>query len=136
VKVIFHEDFYEVYTSDPAASAGRMEAVIEVIKPHVEFVTAEPASEEDLAASRAEASTLLRPWRRGVLYKLLPLACMSPRLVSSDRPATMPLPTPLGDSATSTTWPSPSSDLREIKKLRAPMCWILTSILETVRLTS
>jgi acetoin utilization deacetylase AcuC-like enzyme len=49
VKVVFHENFYGVYTSDPAASAGRMEAVIEVIKPNVEFVTAEPASEEDIA---------------------------------------------------------------------------------------
>ncbi len=27
MKVIFHEDFYQVYTSDPAAAAGRVEAV-------------------------------------------------------------------------------------------------------------
>jgi hypothetical protein len=27
MKVIFHEDFYEVYTPDPAAAPGRMEAV-------------------------------------------------------------------------------------------------------------
>ena len=31
MKVIFHEDFYGVYTSDPAAAAGRMEAVMDVI---------------------------------------------------------------------------------------------------------
>lgn len=55
MKVIFHEDFHEVYTSDPAAAAGRMEAVVDVIKPHVEFVTAESASEEDIAAVHTES---------------------------------------------------------------------------------
>lgn len=49
MKVIFHEDFYQVYTFDPAAAAGRIEAVIEVIEPHVEFVAAEPASGDDIA---------------------------------------------------------------------------------------
>lgn len=50
MKVIFHEDFYQVYTSDPAAEQGRMEAIVEVIESEVEFVAAEPASEEDIAA--------------------------------------------------------------------------------------
>jgi hypothetical protein len=27
MKVFFHEDFYEEYTSDPAAETGRMEAI-------------------------------------------------------------------------------------------------------------
>lgn len=48
MKVIFHEVFYQVYASDPAAAAGRMQAVVDVIKPHVEFVQAEPASEADI----------------------------------------------------------------------------------------
>jgi hypothetical protein len=30
VKVVFHEDFYQVYTGDPAAASGRMEAVVNV----------------------------------------------------------------------------------------------------------
>ena len=51
MKVIFHDDFYQVYTSDPAAEAGRMEAVTEVIKNKVEFVQAQPASEADLLAA-------------------------------------------------------------------------------------
>ena len=50
MKVVFHEDFYQVYTSDPASAAGRMEAVVETIKPQVEFVTAIPASEADIMA--------------------------------------------------------------------------------------
>jgi acetoin utilization deacetylase AcuC-like enzyme len=31
MKVIFHQDFYRVYTSDPAAAAGRMEAIVDMI---------------------------------------------------------------------------------------------------------
>ncbi len=50
MKVVFHEDFYQVYTSDPAAEAGRMESVVDVIEPHVEFIPAEPALPQDIAA--------------------------------------------------------------------------------------
>ncbi len=50
MKVFFHEDFYQVYTSDPASAEGRMEAVVDAIESDVEFVTAIPASEEDIAA--------------------------------------------------------------------------------------
>jgi acetoin utilization deacetylase AcuC-like enzyme len=49
MKVVFHEDFFRVYASDPAAAGGRMEAVVDVVKPVADFVTAEPASEEDIA---------------------------------------------------------------------------------------
>ena len=50
MKAIFHEDFYEVYTSDPAAAAGRMEAVMDVIESRADFIKAEAASEADIAA--------------------------------------------------------------------------------------
>jgi acetoin utilization deacetylase AcuC-like enzyme len=50
MKVVFHENFYQVYTSDPAAESGRIEAIVNVIEPHVEFVPAEPASPQDIAA--------------------------------------------------------------------------------------
>jgi acetoin utilization deacetylase AcuC-like enzyme len=50
MKVLFHEDFYKVYTSDPASDAGRIEAVINVIRTTVEFVEAELASEKEIAA--------------------------------------------------------------------------------------
>ncbi len=49
MKVVFHEDFYQGYTSDPAAASGRMEAVVEAIAPHVTFIPAEPVSEEEIA---------------------------------------------------------------------------------------
>lgn len=55
MKVVFHKDFYQVYTSDPAAEPGRLEAVMEVIRPHVELVTPEPALDEDIAAVHARS---------------------------------------------------------------------------------
>jgi acetoin utilization deacetylase AcuC-like enzyme len=48
VKVIFHKRFYEVYTSDPAAAAGRMEPMVKALEKEFEFVEPEPASERDL----------------------------------------------------------------------------------------
>jgi len=54
MKVIFHDDFYQVYTSDPAAEAGRMEAVVDVLRDQVTFVTAQPAAEKDLLAVHTE----------------------------------------------------------------------------------
>ena len=53
-KVIFHEDFYQVYTMDPAAEQGRMEAIMDVIEPHAEFIEAEAAAEEDLRAVHSD----------------------------------------------------------------------------------
>ena len=50
MKVIFHEDFYQVYTSDPAAASGRMEAVIDVIASRVEILKADMALDEDISA--------------------------------------------------------------------------------------
>jgi acetoin utilization deacetylase AcuC-like enzyme len=54
MKVVFHEDFYPVYTFDPAAAEGRLEAVVEVIQGDAEFITAEPAAEADIAAAHSE----------------------------------------------------------------------------------
>jgi len=50
MKVVFHTDFYEVYTDDPAAAPGRMEAIMLVIEPHVELVKAQPADKAQIAA--------------------------------------------------------------------------------------
>jgi len=55
MKVIFHEDFYEVYTSDPAAAAGRLEAVMDVVESRLDFIRAEAASEADIAAVHTQA---------------------------------------------------------------------------------
>ncbi|NNK15056.1 MAG: histone deacetylase family protein, partial [Desulfofustis sp.] len=51
--VYFHHDFYEVYTSDPAAESGRMEAIVEELSTVVELIECEPASEDDLLAAHS-----------------------------------------------------------------------------------
>jgi acetoin utilization deacetylase AcuC-like enzyme len=48
MKVIFHPRFYEVYTSDPAAAPGRMEAIVKALGKEFEFIEPEPARERDL----------------------------------------------------------------------------------------
>ena len=49
MKVLFHEKFYDVYVSDPAAAAGRMEAIVEALGNDFEWIKPSPASERDLA---------------------------------------------------------------------------------------
>lgn len=46
MKIVFHPKFYTVYTSDPAAESGRMEAIVEELR-DFEFVEPEPATKED-----------------------------------------------------------------------------------------
>ncbi len=46
--VYFHEAFYQVYTADPAAAAGRMEAAVAALEGHVQFQPIEPAGEIDI----------------------------------------------------------------------------------------
>lgn len=47
MKIVFHPKFYTVYTSDPAAEAGRMESIVEELR-DFEFVKPEPATREDV----------------------------------------------------------------------------------------
>jgi acetoin utilization deacetylase AcuC-like enzyme len=72
MKVVFHEDFYQVYTDDPAAASGRMEAIVETIEPHVEFVPAEPAFRQHIAAVHTE--THIRHVENQRLYEIAALA--------------------------------------------------------------
>jgi acetoin utilization deacetylase AcuC-like enzyme len=48
MKVIFHPRFYEIYTHDPAAAPGRMEAIVKELEGEFEFIEPKPASERDL----------------------------------------------------------------------------------------
>ncbi|MGD9016673.1 MAG: histone deacetylase family protein [Desulfobacterales bacterium] len=52
MKVFFHHAFYELYTSDPAAAGGRMEAIVEAIEGQVTLVEPRPATEAELSAVR------------------------------------------------------------------------------------
>ena len=48
MKVVYHERYREVYSSDPAAMPGRIESVYDELCGRFEFVQPEPAREEDL----------------------------------------------------------------------------------------
>jgi acetoin utilization deacetylase AcuC-like enzyme len=48
MKVYFDEAFYQVYTADPAASAGRMEAIVAALDGTASFEAVRPAAEIDL----------------------------------------------------------------------------------------
>jgi acetoin utilization deacetylase AcuC-like enzyme len=72
MKVVFHDDFYQVYTSDPASAAGRMEAIVAEIENDVEFVKAVPAGEIDIA--RVHERTHIESVRHAGLYSISALA--------------------------------------------------------------
>ncbi len=48
MKVVYHEDYNQVYTSDPAASPGRIMAVEAVLKGKVNFVKPAAATKDDI----------------------------------------------------------------------------------------
>ncbi|MBW2428362.1 MAG: histone deacetylase family protein [Deltaproteobacteria bacterium] len=72
MKVVFHKDFYQVYSGDPAAAAGRMQAIVETIEPHVELVPAKPASRQQIAAVHTEMH--IRQIESQGLYEIAALA--------------------------------------------------------------
>ena len=45
MKVIYHPDYQKVYASDPAAKAGRMEAILKELEGYYDFLEPEPALE-------------------------------------------------------------------------------------------
>jgi len=54
MKVVFHPDYYQVHTSDPAAQAGRLESIVRALGRRYEFVEPAPASIDDIAAVHSE----------------------------------------------------------------------------------
>ncbi|MBN1614882.1 MAG: histone deacetylase family protein [Deltaproteobacteria bacterium] len=50
MKVIYHTDFHQVYSHDPASAPGRIETVVKVLADRVTFVTALAADRDDIAA--------------------------------------------------------------------------------------
>ncbi len=55
MKVYSHDDFLSVYVKDPAASPGRIEAVLEAIRGEVELEEAYPAGEDDIRAVHSKS---------------------------------------------------------------------------------
>lgn len=72
MKVVFHQDFYEVYTADPAAGEGRMQAIMEVIGPRAELIEPKPAPKDAILAAHSTAHVA---WVEGRgLYPIASLA--------------------------------------------------------------
>ena len=72
MKVIFHNDFYKVYTGDPASAAGRMEAIIEALGDKFDFITAAPAKPGDIEAVHSKGH--IAQVRHSGLYNIAALA--------------------------------------------------------------
>ena len=72
MKVIFHEFFYPVYTSDPASAPGRMEAIVDRLPSHAEILEAQPATEEQIRL--AHSGGHIENVRRKDLYDIAALA--------------------------------------------------------------
>ena len=72
LKVVFHEDFYQVYTGDPAAAAGRIEAIVDEIEDEVEFVAAVPATDTEISA--VHSTKHISYVQRNELYPIAALA--------------------------------------------------------------
>jgi acetoin utilization deacetylase AcuC-like enzyme len=75
MKIIFHQKYLKSYTSDPAASNGRLEPIIAELKKHesYEFIIPEPATEEDIL--RAHTNSHLEIIKQTpVIYEIALLA--------------------------------------------------------------
>jgi acetoin utilization deacetylase AcuC-like enzyme len=54
MKIVYHPRYEEVYASDPAAKAGRMESILKDVSPQFELVTPEPASTADIELAHSK----------------------------------------------------------------------------------
>jgi len=72
MKVVFDQAFYTVYTSDPAAEAGRIQAIVKALPTDVTFVETEPASYDQLHL--AHTTEHIRMIQEQELYDIAALA--------------------------------------------------------------
>jgi acetoin utilization deacetylase AcuC-like enzyme len=72
MKVVYHEAYHQVYSSDPASAPGRIEAVVRELKGKVNFITPEAAPREDILRVHTEDHVRSVEWE-GV-YEIAALA--------------------------------------------------------------
>lgn len=72
MKVYFDDRFYENYSGDPAAAAGRMEAIVDTVAAEVELVAPSPASLVDISA--VHSKNHINHVRNQGLYEIAALA--------------------------------------------------------------
>ena len=77
MKIVYHPDYNEVYASDPAAGAGRMEAILKELVGEYDFLEPLPASEDDLKRVHTPSHIdyiKRNPYPYGTLYEIACLA--------------------------------------------------------------
>lgn len=77
MKIVYHPNYNEVYASDPAAEAGRIEAILKELKGKYDFLEPEPASEDDLKRVHTQSHIDLikrNLYRYETLYEIACLA--------------------------------------------------------------
>ncbi len=72
MKVVYHEDYNEIYSSDPASAAGRMQAVEMALRGKVTFVTPVAATKEDIL--KVHTSEHVKSVEREGVYDIAALA--------------------------------------------------------------
>jgi acetoin utilization deacetylase AcuC-like enzyme len=72
MKVVYSEDYKQVYTTDPASAAGRIEAIEIALRGKVTFLQPVPASEEDIL--KVHTSHHIRDVEREGVYDIAALA--------------------------------------------------------------
>ena len=73
MKVIYHPRYQEIYSSDPAAAAGRMESILKEVSPNFEVVTPEPAAVDDISMVHSDEH-IQDIQRSGLTYEIALLA--------------------------------------------------------------
>ena len=73
MKVVFHERYKEVYTSDPAAAFGRLESIVQELQDQYVFTEPAPAGEDDVKLVH-QAEHIQRMKQKTLIYELAMLA--------------------------------------------------------------
>lgn len=55
MKIVFHEKYFTVYSSDPASAEGRLDSAYNILKENFEFVNPLPAQDDDLLLVHSQA---------------------------------------------------------------------------------
>ncbi len=90
MKIVYHQQFTEVYESDPAAARGRMESACQELTGRFEFIEPAPATIEDLRLAHSD-SHIRDIQRMGLTYDMALLAAggaiKSAQLAAGGEPA-------------------------------------------------